>query len=84
MAESLSRNTLVYSTMNLDEIIRLNGIHCYNKYFRFIPGDMYPSLENEKEMPEWVRNEKEQFAAYRDKDGNGFMDVKEVNSIFLL
>lgn len=45
---------------------------------------MYPSVENEKEMPEWVRNEKEQFAAYRDKDGDGFMDVKEVSNFFLL
>lgn len=36
------------------------------------------SIDTEEELPEWVRNEKEQFSSYRDKDGDGFMDAKEV------
>jgi hypothetical protein len=41
---------------------------------------MYSSLEEEDELPEWVRSEKEQFSAYRDKDGDGFLDKDEVSA----
>lgn len=35
-------------------------------------------VQSEDELPDWVRNEKEQFIAYRDKDGDGFLDMDEV------
>lgn len=40
-------------------------------------GDMYRGSDGEAE-PEWVKNEREQFSQYRDKDGDGFMDKEEV------
>ncbi|XP_049835861.1 calumenin [Schistocerca gregaria] len=42
-------------------------------------GDMYRGSEGEEE-PEWVKNEREQFSQYRDKDGDGFMDKEEVKN----
>ncbi|KOC63572.1 Calumenin-B [Habropoda laboriosa] len=42
-------------------------------------GDMYDGAEGEEE-PEWVKNEKEQFSMYRDKDGDGFLDFDEVKT----
>ncbi|XP_046488207.1 calumenin [Neodiprion pinetum] len=42
-------------------------------------GDMYRGGADEEE-PEWVKNEREQFSTYRDKDGDGFMDVEEVKN----
>ncbi|XP_043672132.1 calumenin [Vespula pensylvanica] len=42
-------------------------------------GDMYRGTEEEEE-PEWVKNEKEQFSSYRDKDHNGYMDFEEVRN----
>lgn len=42
-------------------------------------GDMYQGGEGDEE-PEWVKNEKEQFSSYRDKDGDGFMDNEEVKN----
>ncbi|KAL1114827.1 hypothetical protein AAG570_007651, partial [Ranatra chinensis] len=41
-------------------------------------GDMYVSTEEGEEEPEWVQNEKQHFAAYRDKDGDGYMNEEEV------
>lgn len=38
---------------------------------------MYSGKEGEEE-PEWVKNEKEQFTSYRDKDGDGYMTNEEV------
>lgn len=43
-----------------------------------ILGDMYRGEEGE-ELPEWVKNEQEQFSSHRDKDGDGFMDNSEVS-----
>lgn len=45
---------------------------------------MYRGSEDEEE-PEWVKNEKEQFSLYRDKDGDGFLNADEVgySDIFL-
>ncbi len=37
------------------------------------------NIDVEDELPEWVRNEKEQFTSYRDKNGDGFMDADEVS-----
>ncbi|XP_012233474.1 calumenin-B [Linepithema humile] len=42
-------------------------------------GDMYNGDENEEE-PEWVKNEREQFSSYRDKDGDGFLNADEVKT----
>ncbi|KYN06652.1 PREDICTED: calumenin-B [Cyphomyrmex costatus] len=42
-------------------------------------GDMYRGEEGEDE-PEWVKNEKEQFSLYRDKDGDGFLNADEVKT----
>lgn len=42
-------------------------------------GDMYKGAEEEEE-PEWVKNEKEQFSTYRDKNGDGFLDNEEVKN----
>ncbi|KAK9876619.1 hypothetical protein WA026_013997 [Henosepilachna vigintioctopunctata] len=45
-------------------------------------GDMYRAGEDEEE-PDWVKSEREQFNTYRDKDGDGFMDVEEVKNWIL-
>ncbi|KAJ3657637.1 hypothetical protein Zmor_009424 [Zophobas morio] len=45
-------------------------------------GDMYKG-EDDEEEPEWVNNEREQFATYRDRDGDGFMDNEEVKNWIL-
>lgn len=42
---------------------------------------MYKGTEGEEE-PEWVKNEKEQFSLYRDKDGDGFLNADEVNCVY--
>ncbi|KAL6260126.1 hypothetical protein P5V15_007663 [Pogonomyrmex californicus] len=42
-------------------------------------GDIYRGEEGEEE-PEWVKNEKEQFSSYRDKDGDGFLNADEVKT----
>jgi calumenin len=41
-------------------------------------GDMYRGGEDNEEEPEWVKNERETFRNYRDKDNDGFMDAAEV------
>lgn len=48
-------------------------------------GDMFRGTEadTEEELPDWVKNEKEQFAMYRDKNGDGFMDGEEVKNWIL-
>lgn len=43
--------------------------------------DMYSGSEEEE--PEWVKNEKEQFTTYRDKNKDGFMDKDEVREWIL-
>ncbi|XP_023933064.1 calumenin-A-like [Lingula anatina] len=40
-------------------------------------GDMWPNKDDEEE-PDWVKNEREQFGAYRDKNKDGYMDKDEV------
>ncbi|XP_031836755.1 calumenin B scf [Nomia melanderi] len=42
-------------------------------------GEMYDGTDA-KEEPEWVKNEKEHFSMYRDKDGDGFLDFEEVKA----
>lgn len=44
-------------------------------------GDMYKGDEGEEE-PEWVKNEREQFSSYRDKDGDGFLNADEVPDMY--
>lgn len=41
---------------------------------------MYPGADedDEEERPEWVQSEKDQFVSIRDKDGDGFLDNKEI------
>ncbi|XP_017773059.1 PREDICTED: calumenin [Nicrophorus vespilloides] len=52
-------------------------------------GDMYrhdgddDQQQQEENEPEWVKNEREQFKAYRDKNGDGFMDQEEVKTWIL-
>lgn len=41
-------------------------------------GDMYRGAEEGDEEPEWVRNERETFGKFRDKDQDGFMSNEEV------
>lgn len=38
---------------------------------------MWPNSENQEE-PDWVKTEREQFATFRDKNKDGFMDREEV------
>lgn len=42
---------------------------------------MYKGNEGEEE-PEWVKNEKEQFSLYRDKDSDGFLNADEVSWVY--
>ncbi|XP_044749529.1 calumenin [Coccinella septempunctata] len=41
--------------------------------------DLYRG-EDDEEEPDWVKSEREQFDTYRDKDGDGFLDVEEVKN----
>jgi len=45
-------------------------------------GDMYKGEEGEEE-PDWVKNEKDQFTIYRDKNEDGFMDEEEIKNWIL-
>lgn len=47
--------------------------------FELSLGDMYRGNEGEEE-PEWVKNEKEQFSLYRDKDRDGYLNTDEVGN----
>lgn len=40
--------------------------------------DMWPNRENADEEPDWVKNERKQFADFRDKNGDGKLDKTEV------
>lgn len=37
-------------------------------------------VEEDEEEPEWVQREKEHFSLYRDKDGDGYMNLQEVKN----
>lgn len=41
-------------------------------------GDMFRGSEDDEEEPEWVRNERDTFMKFRDKDQDGFMNYEEV------
>lgn len=45
-------------------------------------GDMYRGSTGEEE-PDWVKNERQQFSQYRDKDNNGYMEKEEVRQWIL-
>jgi len=50
-----------------------NGVISLEEYI----GDMYRGVSDEEE-PDWVKNEREQFENYRDKNKDGHMDAEEV------
>lgn len=41
-------------------------------------GDLFPGVEPNEE-PNFIISEKEQFKTYRDKDGDGYLDIGEVS-----
>ncbi|XP_037052536.1 calumenin isoform X1 [Bradysia coprophila] len=41
-------------------------------------GDMFRGSEDGEEEPDWVKNERETFLNFRDKDKDGFMNMEEV------
>lgn len=41
-------------------------------------GDMFRGGDDGEEEPEWVKNERETFSKFRDKDQDGFMNNEEV------
>jgi len=45
-------------------------------------GDMYRDEDtiNQEDEPDWVASEREQFTKFRDRDGDGFMDLEEVKA----
>jgi len=43
-------------------------------------GDMYKDEDVEDQEPDWVVSEREQFTKFRDKDGDGLMDLEEVKA----
>lgn len=45
-------------------------------------GDMYRG-EGGEEEPDWVKNERDQFGQFRDKDGDGYMNKEEVRQWIL-
>ena len=47
-------------------------------------GDMYsPETEGDAQEPDWVKEEREQFKAHRDKDKDGFLNLEEVKEWIL-
>lgn len=40
--------------------------------------DIWPNPDKSEEEPQWVKNEREQFHKYRDRNNDGYMDVDEV------
>ena len=45
-----------------------------------LSGDMWSSKEDNDEEPDWVKEERNQFSSFRDKNDDGFMDRKEVKN----
>lgn len=44
--------------------------------------DLFPGVEP-KEEPNFIISEKEQFKTYRDKDGDGYLDIGEVGKKYI-
>jgi len=42
------------------------------------PGDMWTSKDDADEEPDWIKEERNQFSSYRDKNNDGMMDRDEV------
>lgn len=40
--------------------------------------DLWPTSERTGGEPEWIKSEKEQFLKFRDRDGNGKLDIEEI------
>lgn len=39
---------------------------------------MWPNADKDEDLPDWVATEQEQFATFRDKNKDGYMDHDEV------
>ena len=54
------------------------------RYCMFKLGDLYPESEKEKdqEEPDWVKNEREHFNDFRDKNKDGKMDRVCIKNMF--
>jgi len=46
-------------------------------YYLSLLADLFPGVEPNEE-PNYIKSEIEQFKTYRDKDGDGFLDIGEV------
>ena len=43
--------------------------------------DLWPESERKgNEDPDWIKSEKEQFLKFRDRDGNGKLDIEEIGN----
>lgn len=49
----------------------------YYAYCLSLLADLFPGVDINEE-PNFIISEKEQFKTYRDKDGDGFLDIAEV------
>lgn len=68
------RDVVVLETME-DVDKNQDGQISLNEYI----GDLYPNgEEGDEEEPDWVKNERDQFTNFRDKNKDGFMDKLEV------
>jgi len=51
----------------------------YGSYLSVLwPGDMWTSKDDGDEEPDWIKEERNQFSSYRDKNNDGVMDRDEV------
>lgn len=46
-------------------------------------GDMFGGSDRPEDEPDWVKNEREQFNNYRDKDKDGYLDREEIRNWIL-
>lgn len=79
--------TIKYQWMNISVFNVYIIIYMFALNFQFqsrhlfLLGDLFPGVEPDEE-PNFVISEKEQFKTYRDKDGDGFLDIGEVSVFF--
>ena len=59
---------------------------CNCMFFFLILGDLYPESEKGKdqEEPEWVKNERDHFNEFRDKNKDGKMDRVCLHGFFMI
>ncbi|KAK3750587.1 hypothetical protein RRG08_007097 [Elysia crispata] len=77
---SFSPFSHVFVVCSSDCLPSIHGSHHPALFFVPLIGDLWPRKEEEKnqEEPEWIKNEREQFAAFRDKNKDGVLDREEV------